>query len=92
MLGLGARGDKDFSRYLKDTWAPPTNKQDDDFTIPFGVADIKKPGKEDFATELRDVLARAAAESPFSPPTFLSQPGAPGLIAPPPGPPAGLLH
>ncbi len=46
MLGLGARGDKDFSRYIKDTWAPPTNKQDEDFTIPFGVADIKKPGKD----------------------------------------------
>ena len=46
MLGLGARGEKDFSRYIKDNWAPPTVEEDEDFKIPFGVADIKKPGKD----------------------------------------------
>ena len=59
MLGLGARGDKDFSPYLHGHWAPPevphgfTPSHDaaagddpDDFLIPFGVADIKKPGND----------------------------------------------
>lgn len=46
MLGMGARGDKDFSRYLADNWAPPTVEEDDDFTIDFGVAEIKKPGND----------------------------------------------
>jgi len=56
MLGFGARGDKDFSRYLDNgRWAPPEiasdykpNGTDDgnDFIIPFGLADIKKPGKD----------------------------------------------
>ena len=32
MLGFGARGDKDFSRYLSGgKWAPPTQEDDDDF-------------------------------------------------------------
>ena len=46
MLGMGARGRKDFSRYLHDgdLWAPPEN--DADFTIPLGLADIKKAGKD----------------------------------------------
>jgi len=44
MLGMGARGDRDFSRYLHNNWAPPEN--DADFTIPFGVAEIKKTGKD----------------------------------------------
>ncbi|MFP4223309.1 MAG: alpha-ketoacid dehydrogenase subunit beta [Phycisphaeraceae bacterium] len=44
MLGMGARGEKDFSHYLKDTWAPP--EHDDDFTIPFGQAEIKKQGAD----------------------------------------------
>lgn len=47
MLGMGARGDKDFSRYLSGgKWAPPTVEDDDDFVIPFGQADIVKPGKD----------------------------------------------
>ena len=58
MLGLGARGDKDFSRYLADgKWAPPEvpqkyapgsngHSEADDFIIPFGVADVKKPGTD----------------------------------------------
>lgn len=44
MLGLGGRGDKDFSRYLHGHWAPPEN--DEDFTIPFGEAEIKKQGSD----------------------------------------------
>ena len=44
MLGLGGRGDKDFSRYLQGNWAPPEG--DEDFTIPFGQADIKKQGAD----------------------------------------------
>lgn len=45
MLGMGARGEKDFSRYLSvDQWAPPEN--DDDFTIPFGEAEVMKPGED----------------------------------------------
>lgn len=44
MLGMGARGDRDFSRYLHgDRWAPPEN--DPEFLIPFGQAEIKKPGQ-----------------------------------------------
>lgn len=57
MLGLGARGDRDFSKYLRHdvsgngsgtgvSWAPPTAEEDDDFTIPFGQAEIKKPGND----------------------------------------------
>ncbi len=46
MLGLGARGGKDFSRYLQNNWAPPTVEEDDDFLIPFGQADIKKQGTD----------------------------------------------
>jgi pyruvate dehydrogenase E1 component beta subunit len=46
MLGLGSRGDKDFSRYLHGYWAPPTVEEDDDFAIEFGKADIKKPGAD----------------------------------------------
>jgi len=47
ILGLGARGDRDFSRYLHhDKWAPPSSDQNDDFTIPFGQADIVKPGRD----------------------------------------------
>ncbi len=45
MLGFGARGDKDFSKYLAGgRWAPPTVEEDDDFVIPLGQADIKKAG------------------------------------------------
>lgn len=45
MLGLGARGDKDFSRYLSGgKWAPPEN--DDDFIVELGKADIKKKGTD----------------------------------------------
>lgn len=46
MLGLGARGEADFSRYLHDKWAPPSDDEDDDFTIPFGKAHIVKPGDD----------------------------------------------
>ncbi|MEM6757389.1 MAG: alpha-ketoacid dehydrogenase subunit beta [Planctomycetota bacterium] len=47
MLGMGARGDKDFSHYLDHgRWAPPTAEEDDDFTIPFGQANILKPGTD----------------------------------------------
>ena len=44
MLGMGARGDKDFSRFLHGNWAPPEDQSD--FTIPFGVAEVKKTGKD----------------------------------------------
>jgi pyruvate dehydrogenase E1 component beta subunit len=45
MLGMGARGDKDFSRYLSENrWAPPEGQ--DDFVIPFGQAEIKKEGAD----------------------------------------------
>lgn len=47
MLGLGARGDADFSRYLAgNKWAPPTVEEDDDFTIPFGQANVVKEGSD----------------------------------------------
>jgi pyruvate dehydrogenase E1 component subunit beta len=62
MLGLGARGDRDFSRYLHaNKWAPPEvpekyaptmngNGQrpadEHDFLIPFGRADVKKTGND----------------------------------------------
>jgi len=49
MLGMGGRGDKDFSRYLHNggaSWAPPAPEDDDDFTIPFGQAEIKKAGSD----------------------------------------------
>ncbi|MCC7204379.1 MAG: alpha-ketoacid dehydrogenase subunit beta [Phycisphaeraceae bacterium] len=46
MLGLGSRGDTDFSRYLSGRWAPPTVEEDADFLIPFGQAEIKKEGKD----------------------------------------------
>jgi pyruvate dehydrogenase E1 component beta subunit len=44
MLGLGARGDEDFSGYLQGRWAPPENGED--FTLPFGEAEIKKSGDD----------------------------------------------
>ena len=53
MLGHGARGDKDFSRYLHNAqWAPPEvpdnytpeDGDENDFLIEFGKADIKKAG------------------------------------------------
>jgi len=44
MLGMGARGDRDFSRYLHDgAWAPP---DDDEFLIPFGQANVVKEGSD----------------------------------------------
>ncbi len=52
MLGFGARGDKDFSRYLHangnggPTWAPPAPEDDDNFLIPFGQAEVKKSGTD----------------------------------------------
>ncbi|MEE9211326.1 MAG: alpha-ketoacid dehydrogenase subunit beta [Phycisphaeraceae bacterium] len=44
LLGMGARGEKDFSRYLKRNWAPP--QDDEDFVIRLGQAEIKKPGND----------------------------------------------
>jgi pyruvate dehydrogenase E1 component beta subunit len=44
LLGFGARGDRDFSRYLAGQWAPPEN--DDEFTVPFGEAEVKKQGSD----------------------------------------------
>jgi pyruvate dehydrogenase E1 component beta subunit len=44
MLGMGARGDKDFSKYLHGKWAPP--EDDEDFLIPFGQAEVKKEGAD----------------------------------------------
>ncbi|MCC5830813.1 MAG: alpha-ketoacid dehydrogenase subunit beta [Phycisphaeraceae bacterium] len=47
MLGMGARGDKDFSRYLHGgKWAPPSEEEDDDFLIPFGKANLVKTGAD----------------------------------------------
>lgn len=47
MLGMGARGDKDFSRYLEGgKWAPPTVEEDPNFSIPLGQAEIIKPGSD----------------------------------------------
>jgi len=45
ILGMGSRGDKDFSRYLHGQWAPPEDS-DSDFTIPFGQANIIKAGTD----------------------------------------------
>ena len=45
MLGLGARGDKDFSRYLKDTWAPPTAKQTKTSRSPSALLTSKNPAR-----------------------------------------------
>jgi pyruvate dehydrogenase E1 component beta subunit len=45
MLGMGAHGDKDFSKYLHGSkWAPP--EDDVEFTVPFGRANIVKPGRD----------------------------------------------
>lgn len=45
MLGMGARGDRDFSKYLSGgRWAPPEG--DSDFTIPFGQANVIKEGAD----------------------------------------------
>ncbi|MBI1337341.1 MAG: alpha-ketoacid dehydrogenase subunit beta [Phycisphaera sp.] len=44
MLGMGARGDKDFSHYLANRWAPPEG--DEEFLLPFGQAHVVKPGKD----------------------------------------------
>ncbi len=44
MLGMGAHGDKDFSHHLAGKWAPP--EDDPDFTIPFGRANVIKPGRD----------------------------------------------
>ena len=45
MLGMGARGDKDFSRYLHGgLWAPP--EDDKDFVIPLGEAEVIKEGAD----------------------------------------------
>ncbi|MEM1099770.1 MAG: transketolase C-terminal domain-containing protein, partial [Planctomycetota bacterium] len=45
MLGMGARGDKDFSRYLQGgKWAPPEG--DDDFVIPLGQCEVIKEGTD----------------------------------------------
>ena len=46
LLGLGTRGDRDFSVYLKDRWAPPEPEQNGDFLIPFGQAEVKKTGSD----------------------------------------------
>jgi pyruvate dehydrogenase E1 component beta subunit len=46
LLGFGARGDKDFSRYLHGQWAPPTPEDDPEFAIPFGEAEVKKQGSD----------------------------------------------
>ena len=56
MLGMGARGDKDFSRYLHGRWAPPeapspevdngASGENGDFLIPFGQAHVVKPGAD----------------------------------------------
>jgi len=46
LLGFGGRGDRDFSRYLHGQWAPPTPEEDPEFAIPFGEAEIKKPGND----------------------------------------------
>ena len=68
MLGMGARGDDDFSRYLRDKWAPPTFDEDDDFTIRFGASQVVKPGTDctivtagrpvHFALEAAEALAK----------------------------------
>lgn len=68
MLGMGARGNKDFSGYIQDIWAPPTPEEDPDFTIPFGVAETKKTGTDctvvaigravHFALEAAEALAK----------------------------------
>jgi pyruvate dehydrogenase E1 component beta subunit len=46
MLGMGSRGDDDFSPYLAGKWAPPSFEEDEDFTIPFGQANVVKPGDD----------------------------------------------
>jgi pyruvate dehydrogenase E1 component beta subunit len=67
MLGMGARGDRDFSKYLSGgRWAPPEN--DSDFVIPLGEANVVKPGADctvvaagrpvHFALEAAEVLEK----------------------------------
>ena len=46
MLGMGSRGDKDFSRYLHGRWAPPPAEEGADFLLPYGQAEVKKEGKD----------------------------------------------
>ncbi len=49
MLGMGARGDKDFSPYLHGRWAPPPESSPEsgsDFLLPFGQAEVKKEGTD----------------------------------------------
>ncbi len=46
ILGIGAHGDKDFSRYLQGgRWAPPED-EDEDFLVPFGKANVVKSGDD----------------------------------------------
>lgn len=66
MLGMGSRGDDDFSPYLSGgKWAPPSFEEDDDFTIPFGQANVVKEGDDcTIVTAGRPVhFALAAAEA-----------------------------
>ena len=45
MLGMGARGDRDYSKYLSGgRWAPPEN--DSNFVIPLGQANVIKEGAD----------------------------------------------
>jgi len=77
MLGMGARGDKDFSHYLHGDgatgsggWAPP---EDDDFIIPFGKANTLKRGDDctiitagrpvHFALEAAEALSKDGLEA-----------------------------
>lgn len=46
MLGMGARGDNDFSPYLHGRWAPPDSEEDREFLLPFGQAEVKKSGTD----------------------------------------------
>ena len=42
ILGIGARGDKDFSHYIHDKWKVP----EEEYTIPFGKARVMKQGAD----------------------------------------------
>jgi pyruvate dehydrogenase E1 component beta subunit len=63
MLNMGHHGDKDFSRYLHDgRWAPP--EDDPEFLLPFGQANVVKPGNDCTVVALGRAVhfALAAAE------------------------------
>lgn len=61
MLNFGTKGDQDFSRYLHGAWGV----DDDEYVLPFGEAEVKKPGEDCTIVALGPAVhfALAAAET-----------------------------